>query len=55
MGYVWLTTWVLAVVFVATFIRSAFGFGEAVIAVPLLALLVPVDVAAPRRVGTWPD
>ena len=29
---------ILAVVFLATLIRSAFGFGEALIAVPLLAL-----------------
>ena len=36
-----------AVLFLATVIRSAFGFGEALIAVPLLALLVPVEVAAP--------
>jgi len=38
---------VLAVIFVATLIRSAFGFGEALIAVPLLALSVPVEIAAP--------
>ena len=38
---------VLAVVFVATLIRSAFGFGEALIAVPLLALLMPVEEAVP--------
>ena len=49
-----LTAWVLAVVFVATFIRSAFGFGEALIAVPLLALLVPVGVAAPLAVSPDP-
>lgn len=41
---------VVAVVFVATLIRSAFGFGEALIAVPLLALRVPVQVAAPLAV-----
>jgi uncharacterized membrane protein YfcA len=41
---------VLAVIFVATLIRSAFGFGEALVAVPLLALLVPVEVAAPLAV-----
>lgn len=39
-----------AVLFVATVIRSAFGFGEALIAVPLLALVVPVEVAAPVAV-----
>ena len=42
--------WVLAVVFVATVIRSAFGFGEALIAVPLLAFVIPVTVAAPLAV-----
>src|SRR5579885_1466433 len=38
------------VVFLATLIRSAFGFGEALVAVPLLALLMPVEVAAPVAV-----
>src|SRR3954451_17676874 len=46
----WMTFWVVAVVFVATVIRSAFGFGEALIAVPLLALVIPVEVAAPLAV-----
>jgi uncharacterized membrane protein YfcA len=41
---------VLAVVFLATLIRSAFGFGEALVAVPLLALVIPVEVAAPLAV-----
>src|SRR6478609_8039794 len=41
---------VLAVVFLATLIRSAFGFGEALVAVPLLALIIPVEVAAPVAV-----
>lgn len=41
---------VVAVVFVATVIRSAFGFGEALVAVPLLALRIPVQVAAPLAV-----
>ncbi|HZT82168.1 MAG TPA: sulfite exporter TauE/SafE family protein [Gemmataceae bacterium] len=41
---------VLAVVFLATLVRSAFGFGEALVAVPLLALLIPVEVAAPLAV-----
>ncbi len=39
-----------AVLFFATLIRSAFGFGEALVAVPLLALLMPVEVAAPVAV-----
>jgi uncharacterized membrane protein YfcA len=46
----WTTSLVVAVLFLATFIRSAFGFGEALVAVPLLALLMPVDVAAPVAV-----
>jgi uncharacterized membrane protein YfcA len=50
MGEGWLTVWVLAVIFLATLIRSAFGFGEALVAVPLLALLIPVEVAAPLAV-----
>lgn len=41
---------VLAVVFVASVVRSAFGFGEGLIAVPLLALILPVSVAAPLAV-----
>src|SRR5881396_2216872 len=41
---------VLAVIGLATVIRSAFGFGEALVAVPLLALLIPVEVAAPLAV-----
>lgn len=39
-----------AVLFLATLIRSALGFGEALVAVPLLALVVPVEVAAPVAV-----
>lgn len=38
---------ILMIVFVATFIRSAFGFGEGLIAVPLLALCIPIKVATP--------
>ncbi len=44
------TILVLAVLFLATFIRSALGFGEALVAVPLLALTLPVQVAAPLAV-----
>jgi uncharacterized membrane protein YfcA len=44
------TLYVLLIVFVATLIRSAFGFGEALIAVPLLALCLPVGIAAPLAV-----
>lgn len=45
-----LTVYVLAVVFVATLIRSTLGFGEALVAVPLLALRTPITVAAPLAV-----
>ena len=38
---------VLGVVFVATLIRSAFGFGEALVAVPLLARVIPVAESVP--------
>ena len=40
----------LVVVFVASLIRSTFGFGEALVAVPLLALMMPVRQAAPLAV-----
>ncbi len=41
---------VLSVLFLATLIRSAFGFGEALVAVPLLVLIIPVDIAVPVAV-----
>jgi uncharacterized membrane protein YfcA len=41
---------VLVVLFIATLVRSALGFGEALIAVPLLALRIPIAVAAPLAV-----
>jgi uncharacterized membrane protein YfcA len=44
------TFYVVVVVFVATLIRSTLGFGEALIAVPLLALRIPVAIAAPLAV-----
>jgi uncharacterized membrane protein YfcA len=44
-------TWiVVGVLAFASFIRSAFGFGEALVAVPLLALIMPIEVAAPVAV-----
>ena len=46
----WITVEVILVLFVATLVRSAFGFGEALIAVPLLALVMPIEVAAPTAV-----
>ena len=41
---------VLSVVLIATLIRSTFGFGEALIAVPLLAIRLPIQIAAPLAV-----
>ena len=38
---------VVGIVFLATLVRSTFGFGEALVAVPLLALIVPIQVAVP--------
>ena len=46
----WTLVQVLIVLAFATVIRSAFGFGEALIAVPLLALMIPVEVAVPVAV-----
>jgi uncharacterized membrane protein YfcA len=39
--------YVIVVVFIGTLIRSVIGFGEALIAVPLLAFCIPVEVAVP--------
>ncbi len=44
------TVYVLLVILIATLIRSAFGFGEALVAVPLLAIRIPISVAAPLAV-----
>jgi uncharacterized membrane protein YfcA len=44
------TAYVLAVIFIATLIRSTLGFGEALVAVPLLALCLPISIAAPLAV-----
>ena len=41
---------VLAICFVATLVRSTFGFGESLVAVPLLALVIPLEVAVPLGV-----
>jgi uncharacterized protein len=42
--------YVVCIVFVATLIRSALGFGEALIAVPLLVIRIPIRIAAPLAV-----
>jgi len=44
------TLQVLFIVLIATLIRSTFGFGEALVAVPLLAFCIPLKVAAPLAV-----
>jgi len=38
---------VMAILFFASLVRSTFGFGEALIAMPLLVFLIPVTEAAP--------
>jgi uncharacterized membrane protein YfcA len=38
---------VLSILFISTFTRSALGFGDALIAMPLLALVVGIQVATP--------
>jgi uncharacterized membrane protein YfcA len=38
---------ILATVFLAAFVRGAFGFGDALIGMPLLALFVPLTFATP--------
>jgi uncharacterized membrane protein YfcA len=45
-----ITIYVVSVIFLATLVRSTFGFGEALIAVPLLALRIPIEVSAPLAV-----
>ena len=41
---------IILIAFVATLFRSTFGFGEALIAVPLLGLFLPMTVAVPLAV-----
>lgn len=40
----------LLIVFVATLIRSTFGFGESLVAVPLLSFFLPMDTVVPLGV-----
>jgi uncharacterized membrane protein YfcA len=44
------TACILAIIFIATLIRSTFGFGESLVAVPLLILFIPVEIAVPLSV-----
>jgi uncharacterized membrane protein YfcA len=45
-----LTIHILLIIFIATIFRSAFGFGESLVAVPLLALWLPLNIAIPLSV-----
>ena len=45
-----ITFYILTIVFFATLVRSTFGFGQALIAVPLLILLIPIEIAVPLTV-----
>ncbi|MEO9077032.1 MAG: sulfite exporter TauE/SafE family protein, partial [Gelidibacter sp.] len=45
-----ITFYILAIVFVATLVRSTFGFGESLVAVPLLILFIPIEIAVPLSV-----
>jgi hypothetical protein len=38
---------ILSIVFIATLVRSTFGFGDALIAMPLLALFIDLKIATP--------
>lgn len=41
---------IIAISFLATLVRSTFGFGESLVAVPLLVLFLPLEVAVPLSV-----
>lgn len=45
-----ITLYTILILFLATLVRSTFGFGESLIAVPLLALYMPVEIAVPVSV-----
>lgn len=45
-----ITIYIIVVIFIATLIRSALGFGESLVAVPLLALCLPLTTAVPVSV-----
>ena len=44
------TLFTILILFLATLVRSTFGFGESLIAVPLLALYMPIEIAVPVSV-----
>lgn len=41
------TVMVIALIFLATFVRATFGFADALIAMPLLALIIDIKIATP--------
>jgi uncharacterized protein len=41
---------IIAISFLATLVRSTFGFGESLVAVPLFVLFIPLEVAVPLSV-----
>lgn len=42
--------YIFLISFLATLVRSTFGFGESLFAVPLFSLFIPIDVAVPLSV-----
>lgn len=45
-----ISLYILIIVFVATLVRSTFGFGESLVAVPLLIFFIPIEIAVPLSV-----
>ncbi|WP_026449835.1 sulfite exporter TauE/SafE family protein [Aequorivita capsosiphonis] len=45
-----ITFYILIIVFIATLVRSTFGFGESLVAVPLLIFFIPIETAVPLAV-----
>lgn len=45
-----ITVYILIIAFVATLVRSTLGFGESLIAVPLLIFFIPIEIAVPLSV-----
>lgn len=44
------TFYILGTIFIATLVRSTFGFGESLVAVPLLIFFIPIEIAVPLSV-----
>ncbi len=44
------TIYILLIIFIATLVRSTFGFGESLVAVPLLLFYMPIETAVPLSV-----